>query len=71
MTVGETVYLSILEVLRASDKPMSAAEIAKQVTRYRLMTKEVSGKLRTLETEGKVRHIYVKNLNKNVWEAVQ
>ena len=71
MTVGETVYLSILEVLRASDKPMSAAEIAKQVTKYHLMTKEVSGKLRTLEAEGKVRHIYVKNLNKNIWEAVQ
>ena len=71
MTVGETVYLSILEVLRASDKPMSAAEIAKQVIRYRLMTKEVSGKLRTLEAEGKVRRIYVQNLNKNVWEAVQ
>lgn len=61
----------VLEVLTASGKPMSAAEIAKQMAKYHLTSYEVGGMLRTWESVGKVRRIYVKHLGRNLWEAVQ
>ena len=65
---SDYVFRGILEVLAASDKPLSSAEIAKQMTKYSLTANETGGLLRTLESEGKVRRIFVKHLNRNVWE---
>lgn len=54
---SELIYQKVYEVLLGAEKPLSAGDIAKRMTTYRLDAKSAGGIAGGLVRDGKVRRI--------------